>query len=160
MRGFERALLVASAIALVGSVVAAWLIRPHSTEAHGAQSSAGRPPSRRRDRRRPRGVEARCPPRSGGARSCAAALQVFSSTSYAGATTAEIAREAGVCEPILYRHFASKRDLWFACLDVAWEETRRRLAGKIALFTGGDAAGRRSSPRGGARRCRTSGSRG
>ena len=37
MRGFERALLVASAIALVGSVVAAGLIRPHSTEAASAE---------------------------------------------------------------------------------------------------------------------------
>jgi hypothetical protein len=36
MRGFERALLVGSAIALHGSVVAAWLIRPHATEAHSA----------------------------------------------------------------------------------------------------------------------------
>jgi EmrB/QacA subfamily drug resistance transporter len=35
MRGFERALLVSACIALVGSVVAAWLIRPHDTEAHG-----------------------------------------------------------------------------------------------------------------------------
>jgi MFS family permease len=38
MTGFERALLVAGAIALVGAVVAAWLIRPHDTaretEAH------------------------------------------------------------------------------------------------------------------------------
>ena len=53
-----------------------------------------------------------------------AALRVFSSGSYAGATTAEIAREAGVSEPMLYRHFASKRDLWAACLDAAWEEFR------------------------------------
>ena len=53
-----------------------------------------------------------------------AALRVFSSGSYAGATTAEIAREAGVSEPVLYRHFDSKRDLWAACLDAAWEEFR------------------------------------
>jgi AcrR family transcriptional regulator len=53
-----------------------------------------------------------------------AALRVFSSGSYSGATTAEIAREAGVTEPVLYRHFASKRDLWVACLDAAWEEFR------------------------------------
>jgi len=53
-----------------------------------------------------------------------AALRVFSSGSYAGATTAEIAREAGISEPVLYRHFASKRDLWAACLDTAWEEFR------------------------------------
>jgi AcrR family transcriptional regulator len=53
-----------------------------------------------------------------------AALRVFSTGSYAGSTTADIAREAGVSEPVLYRHFASKRDLWAACLDVAWEEFR------------------------------------
>ncbi|MCZ7589564.1 MAG: TetR/AcrR family transcriptional regulator [Gaiella sp.] len=53
-----------------------------------------------------------------------AGLRVFSSGSYAGSTIAEIAREAGVSEPVLYRHFASKRDLWAACLDAAWEEFR------------------------------------
>jgi AcrR family transcriptional regulator len=53
-----------------------------------------------------------------------AALRVFSAGSYAGSTTAEIAREAGVSEPVLYRHFASKRDLWAACLEAAWEEFR------------------------------------
>jgi len=56
-----------------------------------------------------------------------AALELFSTTSYASATTAEIARAAGISEPILYRHFASKRDLWVACLDAAWDEVRRPL---------------------------------
>ncbi len=66
-----------------------------------------------------------------------AALRVFVATSYTGATTAEIAREAGVTEPVLYRHFASKRALWLACLEVAWDETRAMLEAKIALFAGG-----------------------
>jgi TetR/AcrR family transcriptional regulator len=52
------------------------------------------------------------------------ALRVFSEGSYRGTTTAEIAREAGVSEPILYRHFASKRDLYFACIDQAWLRMR------------------------------------
>lgn len=56
-----------------------------------------------------------------------AALRVFSSGSYSGSTIAEIAREAGVSEPLLYRHFPSKRDLWAACLDAAWEEFREAL---------------------------------
>jgi len=73
-----------------------------------------------------------------------AALRVFTSTSYAGATTAEIAREAGVTEPVLYRHFASKRDLWLACLDVAWDETRTMLREKIATFSGIPASSTRS----------------
>jgi AcrR family transcriptional regulator len=60
-----------------------------------------------------------------------AALRVFSEGSYAGATTAEIAREAGVSEPILYRHFASKRDLYFACVDEAWTRIRSRIQAKM-----------------------------
>jgi AcrR family transcriptional regulator len=52
------------------------------------------------------------------------ACSVFSKSSYRGATTAEIAREAGISEPILYRHFGSKRDLYLACLDEAWRTFR------------------------------------
>ena len=60
-----------------------------------------------------------------------AALRVFSEGSYAGATTAQIAREAGVSEPILYRHFASKRELYFACLNEAWQRIQLRIEVKI-----------------------------
>lgn len=66
----------------------------------------------------------------------AAALDVFTSASYAKATTAEIARAAGISEPILYRHFGSKRDLWLACLDAAWQEVRVILDEKIVLQAG------------------------
>jgi AcrR family transcriptional regulator len=52
------------------------------------------------------------------------ACRVFFEKSYRGATTAEIAREAGITEPILYRHFGSKRDLYLACLDEAWRQFR------------------------------------
>jgi AcrR family transcriptional regulator len=52
------------------------------------------------------------------------ACRVFSRSSYRGATTAEIAREAGISEPILYRHFGSKRDLYLACMDEAWRSFR------------------------------------
>jgi AcrR family transcriptional regulator len=52
------------------------------------------------------------------------ACLVFSKSSYRGATTAEIAREAGISEPILYRHFGSKRDLYLACLAEAWRSFR------------------------------------
>lgn len=60
-----------------------------------------------------------------------AALRVFSEGSYSGATTADIARAAGVSEPILYRHFASKRDLYFACLEEAWQRIRERIESQI-----------------------------
>ena len=52
------------------------------------------------------------------------ACRAFFAKSYRGATTAEIAREAGITEPILYRHFGSKRDLYLACLDEAWRQFR------------------------------------
>jgi AcrR family transcriptional regulator len=52
------------------------------------------------------------------------ACRVFFKSSYRGATTAEIAREAGISAPILYRHFGSKRDLYLACLDEAWRSLR------------------------------------
>jgi AcrR family transcriptional regulator len=53
-----------------------------------------------------------------------AACRVFSKASYHGAPTAEIARESGVTEPVLYRHFPSKRDLYLACLDAGWAHVR------------------------------------
>jgi AcrR family transcriptional regulator len=52
------------------------------------------------------------------------ACGVFATGSYRGTTTAEIAKKAGVTEPILYRHFASKRDLYLAVLDESWQRLR------------------------------------
>lgn len=60
-----------------------------------------------------------------------AGLAVFSARSYGGATTAEIARAAGISEPILYRHFASKRDLFLACLDESWARLREAVEAEI-----------------------------
>ena len=68
-----------------------------------------------------------------------AALRVFVDRSYAGTTTAEIARHAGVSEPILYRHFRSKRDLFFACLDEAWRQLREAWEVKMAQLGASDA---------------------
>ena len=52
--------------------------------------------------------------------------------SYRGTTTAEIARGAGVSEPILYRHFDSKRELYLACLDAAWSRVKRLWESAVA----------------------------
>lgn len=60
------------------------------------------------------------------------ACRIFSEGSYRGTTTAEIARESGVSEPILYRHFASKLELYLACLDAAWVDTRERWNERVA----------------------------
>jgi AcrR family transcriptional regulator len=61
-----------------------------------------------------------------------AACRVFIRSSYRRATTAEIAREAGITEPILYRHFPSKRDLYVACLDEAWLQFREAAEEALA----------------------------
>lgn len=60
------------------------------------------------------------------------ACSIFAKGSYRGTTTAEIARRAGVTEPILYRHFQSKRDLYLACLDSAWVDTRQMWERAVA----------------------------
>jgi AcrR family transcriptional regulator len=52
------------------------------------------------------------------------ACRVFAKSSYHGSTTAQIAREVGVSEPVLYRHFSSKRELYLACLEAVWEQVR------------------------------------
>src|SRR5437763_15582504 len=52
------------------------------------------------------------------------AISLFTEGSYHGTTTAEIARATGVSVPILYRHFASKRDLYLAALEHVWAKTR------------------------------------
>ncbi len=51
------------------------------------------------------------------------ALSLFSEHGYARATTAELAKAAGVTEPIIYRHFASKKDLFIALIRRTGERT-------------------------------------
>jgi AcrR family transcriptional regulator len=68
------------------------------------------------------------------------ALDLFSRYGYARTTTAQMARAAGVTEPIIYRHFSSKKDLFIALIERTGRETltdwERDLAGAP------DAAGR------------------
>ena len=45
------------------------------------------------------------------------AMRVFARAGYAQAGTAEIAAEAGISEPTIYRHFESKQALYLATLD-------------------------------------------
>lgn len=53
-----------------------------------------------------------------------AAIRVFARQSYRGAGTAEIAREAGIAEPTIYRYFDSKRELYLAALARCGEVVR------------------------------------
>jgi TetR/AcrR family transcriptional regulator len=46
-----------------------------------------------------------------------AAMDLFSSKGFAGTTTKEIALAAGVSEAIIFRHFATKRDLYTAIIE-------------------------------------------
>jgi AcrR family transcriptional regulator len=62
----------------------------------------------------------------------AAAAGVFAAQGYDRASMREIAREAGVTTPVLYDHFASKRDLYAATIEMQ--------AGQlIAQWSAGDA---------------------
>ena len=130
LTGFHHALEVAAVIALAGAVIAALTLRKvhHPEPAPGQAPQAAPPLWWRRN-----GVSATAD-RPGPARTRLSAedrrqavldtaCRVFFETSYRGATTAEIAREAGITEPILYRHFGSKRDLYLACLDEAWRSS-------------------------------------
>ena len=53
-----------------------------------------------------------------------AALEVFSRKGFGGTTTKEIAAAAGVTEAIIFRHFASKQDLYDAVLDQHHESSQ------------------------------------
>jgi AcrR family transcriptional regulator len=60
------------------------------------------------------------------------AAQLFAKMGYARATTAELAKAAGVTEPIIYRHFASKRDLFIALIERSAERTLTQWAQHLA----------------------------
>ena len=116
-QGFQRALLVAAGIALRrGRRGGRDLRKPEHADEPASSFRAGRMSeprvqrSRAPSERRTAVVETAC--------------RVFAKSSYRGSTTAQIARETGVTEPVLYRHFASKRELYLACLDAAWERLR------------------------------------
>jgi len=61
---------------------------------------------------------------------CAATL--FAKLGYARATTAELAKAAGVTEPIIYRHFSSKKDLFMALIERTGERTLRLWEHELA----------------------------
>lgn len=61
-----------------------------------------------------------------------AACRLFAGRGYHGTTTADLARAAGVTEPVLYRHFPSKRALYLACMDWSWEQVKELWAERLA----------------------------
>jgi len=55
-----------------------------------------------------------------------AALHLISERGYNGATTAEIARRAGVAEGTIYRYFKDKKELFVACVEPVVQEALSR----------------------------------
>lgn len=61
-----------------------------------------------------------------------AAEEVFGRDGYWGARTEEVARRVGVTQPALYRHFASKRELFLAAVTLRQEEMNAAVGKAIA----------------------------
>jgi AcrR family transcriptional regulator len=51
------------------------------------------------------------------------AAEVFAKYGYSGTTTAELAKAAGVSEPIIYRHFKNKKELFIALVEHSGADT-------------------------------------
>src|SRR6185312_15648412 len=99
----------------------------HSLRGHDSQV-----PPRARARLRRRVTTTRLPAEERRASLLSIACGLFAGRSYHGTTTAEIARAAGVTEPVLYRHFESKRALYLACMDWSWEQVKELWAERLA----------------------------
>jgi AcrR family transcriptional regulator len=59
-----------------------------------------------------------------------AAVRLFAERGFEGVTTRELAAAVGVTEPVLYQHFPSKRDLYYAIIEWKMEQSedlRQRL---------------------------------
>ncbi|MFN8546134.1 MAG: TetR/AcrR family transcriptional regulator [Candidatus Binatia bacterium] len=52
----------------------------------------------------------------------AVAVRCFSELGYEGTTTAAVARDAGVTQPLVHHHFGSKEGLWRAAMDALFSD--------------------------------------
>ena len=66
------------------------------------------------------------------------AIRLFAEKGFRGATTRELAGALGVSEPVLYQHFATKRDLYAAIIESKAGEGRELSAGLRKRLTGSD----------------------
>jgi len=64
----------------------------------------------------------------------AVATRLFARHGYDATTTASIAEAAGVTEPILYRHFKSKQDLFVAIVRAMSQQMLREWEERIAVI--------------------------
>lgn len=58
----------------------------------------------------------------------ATALEMFATQGYHAVSTSKIAKQAGVSEALIFRHFENKEGLLQAIMDVAEEKTKRVIA--------------------------------
>ncbi len=61
----------------------------------------------------------------------AQAKKVFAQKGYRGASTGELARASGITEPILYKHFGSKKKLYLTVLAMLSEQFMERFRGLV-----------------------------
>ncbi len=79
---------------------------------------------------------------SGRAEILSAATREFADRGYSGATTAGIARLAGVTQPLVHHHFGSKQGLWNAVLETLFQEFYDALGQAMRELEGADRATR------------------
>jgi AcrR family transcriptional regulator len=65
------------------------------------------------------------------------AFELFASKGYDGATTREIAEEAGINEALLFRHFSSKENLYWTMIEEVCQARARRQRIQELLDGGG-----------------------
>jgi TetR/AcrR family transcriptional regulator len=58
----------------------------------------------------------------------AVALKLFAERGHDGTTISEVAKQAGVAQPLLHYYFKSKTDLWKAGIDMIYTEHRKEFA--------------------------------
>ncbi|MCY1073955.1 TetR/AcrR family transcriptional regulator [Archangium lansingense] len=75
---------------------------------------------------------------SGRAEILAAATREFADRGYAGATTAGIARLAGVTQPLVHHHFGSKQGLWKAVTEALIQEFHEAMSRAKGEVEGAD----------------------
>lgn len=63
-----------------------------------------------------------------------AAIRRFAMHGFRGTTTRELASAAGVTEPVLYQHFATKRDLYTAIVDQLIAQAHERFDERAKLL--------------------------
>lgn len=59
------------------------------------------------------------------------AVNLFSQNGFRGTTTRELAAAVGVTEPVLYQHFATKKDLYLAIVEHMLEHITNRFESRI-----------------------------